>query len=589
MMRIRAVMRRLALCQSVACVTLVTVVQLATARAATGQAAIQQAMRGNVVDSVSRRAIPGAVVTVLDAAGRVVSRDISDQRGAFAVSGSAQATRIRVVRIGFRPREMPLPAMSDVGARWSVAMLMLPTMLEPARVDAKQCPKRADAQQALGLWEQVRTGLLATIVTREKKPGTMVLMGFVRVHPGLDTTITRFEVKKDSNAFAVNTYKAVRDANDFVRFGFSTMQEDGVVYFAPDAEVLIDNGFAAGYCFRLVRPTPDRRNQVGLGFASPDRRSGRVDIEGTLWVDTTARAIKDIDFSYIGIHDRVDALRPGGNIAFREMPNGASFIDRWHIRMIATRTDTNGFRARDNAPILGTSFYAVTNGGELAHARWPDSTAYDSDLGRLRLTARKPSGAPAAGVHVALIDTPFEKVLDLTGVFEVNDLLPGPYWLVVREPRLAAIRMDSVPTSFRFTARRGATSLLATTLPTVETWVLARCAELKAPGAADGALVLARVLDEKGRPVGGVRWSLKEASTVIVGTAVATVTATQSSGTTGTDGLIPVCTHNRLRQNAEIEFTLRKPGGPEVRSKAVLPHELQLTIVPLTYVSGEKP
>ncbi len=561
----------------------------AATQTATAPTAGAQAMRGTVVDSVSRRAIPGAVVLVLDAAGRVVSRDISDQRGGFAVTGSTAADRIRVVRIGFRPRDLPLPRTGGIDAQLNVAMLMLPTMLEPARVDAKQCPKRADAQQALGLWEQVRTGLLATIVTREKKPGTMVLMGFVRVYRGLDTTIARFEVKKDSNAFAVNTYKAVRDANDFVRFGFSTMQEDGVVYFAPDAEVLIDNGFAAGYCFRLVRPPRDKPNQVGLGFASPDRRNGRVDIEGTLWVDTTARAIKDIDFSYIGIHDRVDALRPGGNIAFREMPNGASFIDRWHIRMIATRTDTTGLRVRDNAPILGTSFYAVTSGGELAHARWPDSTAYDSDLGRLRLTARKPSGAPAAGVHVALIDTPFEKELDHTGVFEVNDLLPGPYSLVVREPRLAAIRMDSIPTSFRFTARRGATNLLATTLPTIETWVLARCAELKAPGATDGALVLARVLDDKGKPVGGVRWSLTEASSVIVGPAVPTITATLSSGTTGTDGLIPVCTHNRLRQNAEIEFTLRKPGGPEVRSKAVLPRELQLTIVPLAYVSREKP
>jgi hypothetical protein len=553
------------------------------------QVAVAQGVRGSIVESVSRRAIPGAVITVLDAAGGVLSRDISDQRGTFAVTLSARAARVRVVRIGFRPRDLPVaPSMAD-GGQLRVAMMMLPTMLEPARVDAKQCPKRADAQQALGLWEQVRAGLLATIVTREKKPGTMVLMGYAQVNQGLTSAITRFEVKKDSNAYAINTYKAVRDAREFVRLGFSTMQEDGLVYYAPDAEVLLDDGFASGYCFRLVRPTPERANQVGLGFASPDRRRGRVDIEGTLWVDTTARSIKDIDFRYLGIHDRVDPLSPGGNIAFREMPNGASFIDRWHIRMIATRTDTTGRRARDNAPILGTSFYAVTNGGELAHARWLDSTTYDSDLGRLRLTARTPSGAAAGGVHVALIDTPFEKVLDHTGVFEVNDLLPGPYALVVREPRLAQIRMDSIPTQVRFTARRGATNLLAATLPTLEEWVLAHCGALKAPGATNGTLVLARVLDDAGKPVGGVRWSVRQPSGAITTSTEQQVIPTQSSGTTGSDGLIPLCTNSRLRQGAEVEFLLRKPGGRESSSKAAISNDVQLTLVPLTYVSVENP
>jgi hypothetical protein len=36
-------------------------------------------------------------------------------------------------------------------------------------------------------------------------------------------------------------------------------------FFAPDADVLLDDGFAVGYCFRVATAGRDR-NQIGLAF-----------------------------------------------------------------------------------------------------------------------------------------------------------------------------------------------------------------------------------------------------------------------------------------------------------------------------------
>ena len=80
------------------------------------------------------------------------------------------------------------------------------------------------------------------------------------------------------------------------------------------------------YCFHIADSDPARPNQIGLGFVSGTRRSNRIDIEGTLWVDTVARALHDIDFRYVGLSRRVEAVGSGGRISFREMPNGVGRV-----------------------------------------------------------------------------------------------------------------------------------------------------------------------------------------------------------------------------------------------------------------------
>src|SRR5262249_6232609 len=100
---------------------------------------LAQEVRGTVRESVSRQPIPGAVITLLDSAGRTLGRNITDERGQYRLAVSAATTQLRFIRIGFRPVSVTL---SRSGARVDtvdVVMTTLPTMLDPMTVSANGC------------------------------------------------------------------------------------------------------------------------------------------------------------------------------------------------------------------------------------------------------------------------------------------------------------------------------------------------------------------------------------------------------------------------------------------------------------------
>lgn len=546
---------------------------------ASAQPASAQVVRGTVTDSVSQLPIPGAVVTLLDGRGQVLQRTLSTATGQYAVMVPAGATRMRVVRIGWRPRERALPALADGSTTINLQMSAIPTFLQPARVDAKQCPKRSDSEIALGLWEQVRDGLVAMVVAREQNLGSMVLLDFERVFRDIDKDEAQFTLKRTQSTHTPNSYRAARSALNFILYGFASAPADSErVYFAPDAEVLIDPGFADGYCFRIVRADRSRPNQVGLGFNSPDRRAGRIDVDGALWVDTVAKAVREIDFRYIGIHDRVDELRPGGSITFQEMPNGTSIIQRWQLRLIGTRKDSiplpRGYRLFDE-------FYTTVGGGELAHARWPDGTAFDATLGKARFTLQTPEGAPATGRVVGLANTPYAKTLDASGIFDVDDLLPGTYALIIGEPRLAPLGMDSVPTLTRIAASRGVTALVSATIPSLEQWTSDRCAQQGRLTPSDTTLILTRLLDPAGRPVPRATFKVDAARRFSPSDTLLVAWETiLDDGRSDVDGMIQACTskiHPLLRR---VRISGRLPDGEPYQFVVPLGPE-RLTVAPL--------
>src|SRR6185369_9004350 len=101
-----------------------------------------------------------------------------------------------------------------------------------------------------------------------------------------------------------------------------------------------DDRFLLGYCIRIEDPDRRRPNQVGLGFSAADRKRGRVDIDGALWIDTVAKALRDFDFKFVGVERTRGAPTPSGRIWFREMPNGVVLIDHWFFTLIGEKRDT---------------------------------------------------------------------------------------------------------------------------------------------------------------------------------------------------------------------------------------------------------
>ncbi|MGH7618282.1 MAG: carboxypeptidase regulatory-like domain-containing protein [Gemmatimonadaceae bacterium] len=463
-----------------------------------------QDVRGVVRDSSTQQAIAGVVVMLQDASGRALGRGITNDRGQFRVAMAQGAQQLRAVRIGFRPRVVPVVG----GATIDVTLAPLPSLLEPIQVsDVTRCSKRSDRAAALALWEQIRTGLLAAVVGREANPANMRRLQFDRLYDRsgkLHSQSVHIDSARTDRAFG-----AALPVTAFLRDGFKSDSAGLDVFYGPDADILLSDEFAAGYCFRIADRDASRPGQIGLGFAPAERKRERTDIEGTLWVDSIARRLVDIDYAYLGLEPRIAAFHPGGRTSFRTMANGMVLLDRWTIRLVATSADsTTEFRNRnmERTPVL----QAREVGGEIAFAEWPDGTQWSAALGMLRGHATR-DGAPAPGVTVHLLETDYAATTDAAGDFQLRELLPGPYEVGVENAQLAAVGL-LMPTGVQFTAARDSTQVVAVPIPSLDDYTWDRCtADPNRPRAARRTIrmFIVRILQPNGQPAEGVRVFVK--------------------------------------------------------------------------------
>jgi len=494
----------------------IVVLFIALATAAGSRGAGAQSLRGTVRDSSSGLPIPGAVVTLLDSVGAVGGRTTTADGGEFLATLLGTGVRtVRVVRLGFRPRTVLVPEARDGAIRMEVLLTSIPLSMQPVQVSAgPACPRRADRARAMAVLEQARAGLLATVVARSDKPARMTRLRATRFMDGFSERILHQRVRLDSSGTPFGSFGAARTAADFLRYGFRTDSAGLEQYYGPDAEVLLDDRFTSVYCFHLAAPVPGRPNQIGLAFRPPDRRDGRIDVDGTLWIDTVARALVDIEYRYLGTDPRAETFRPGGRIWFRAMPNGVVVIERWSIRLVSGQPSAG--TAASVPSLASRSFYGVEVVGELARATWDDGYTWLAPLGSLRLRVVRADGRPVPGAVIRLSDTDYEATADANGNLAITDLVPGPYTVTTVDPELAAIGI-SADTLLEFMAGRRRTIVTRLTAPEITDYMGDRCrdddfvARLTDERAAARASLFGRVSTVDGRPVTEAKWRLQTA------------------------------------------------------------------------------
>jgi hypothetical protein len=541
---------------------------LAAVVAAASSSAQQQqpsvVIRGTVRDSASGASIAGAVVMVRTGAGNTLSRGLTSASGTYRLVAPAGAQTLQLLRIGYRPRDVRIPVRHDGVIELDVSLARLPTMLEAVRSSANgRCPSRPDATAAFALLDQARAGLLATVVGREGDPASLTVLAFDRTMDGNSDQIARQKVRLETTAQAKTSFSATRTAADFIEHGFALDSAGHMTFFGPDAEVMLDESFARGYCFRLVAAAPDdtaRTHQVGLGFSALDRRRGRVDIDGSLWIDTLARTLKGIEFRYVGLDNVSAGFLPGGHVSFSELTPGVVMIDRWHLRIVGS-ADTTIDDAGNKSYRPGFAVHEV--GGELAAARWPDGRRWTASLGTARVTATMAEGRPAPGVLIGLDSTDYQATTDSTGVLQIPYLIPGPYVVAVAEPRLTALGI-SLLTPTTFTAVRGSTVDVAVSVPMAEAYGNTVCR-------ADGRLtatswILGRATSADGQPLAGIHWKLNRL-------AAGAWRPIADGGVTGSSGAFHFCTSLSVGESIQLlawregresspEVVLRRVAGP---------------------------
>jgi hypothetical protein len=567
-----------------------------------------QQIRGTITDSTTRQTVSGAIVMLLDSAGTSVARTIADETGAYVLPFRDAGRRLRVQRLGFRPAIVPLPAPRGSQVRVDIAILPIATYLQAVSVSASACSSRPDRGSAIGLFDQARTGLLATVVAREANPARMVLYGFERIMDGTSNRIVRQTVRVDSAASARVSFSSAITGKEMVESGFVRETQWGRVFLAPDADALLGDDFATGYCFSLAKAQPGRPNQLGIAFEAADSKRDRVDIEGALWLDTLKRALVDLEFNYVNLGRRVEMLRPGGRVEFREMPNGAVLVDRWTLRLIGSTSDSIALRKTETAPehyqVL-TKNYVTESGGVLAHARWRDGRSWRATLGRLQVQATL-GDKPATGAVLALDETPYRGTVDAAGMLDLSDIVPGPYKMVVLDPALAEVEV-TIPTPVAFTATLDSTHRAQLAVPTARDFIHQRCVADKFSDQRDSTRILVRAMTHTGEPLGDVSWKVSRrvnsgaesgttaalvssgghlpmmsASKVGPGVSLGAFRVLRDGGRTGTDGMFQLCVGG-LYRGTQLLIQASRSGYEDVSVEARLTGALQvvrLNLVP---------
>lgn len=471
--------------------------------AAASPGAAQQ-LRGTVRDSVSGAAIAGAVLVARDAAGNVVARTIADSDGAYTLS-APRAADLRAMRIGFTPRTAALAPGDGPGVRTvDIELAAIPTFLDQVRVvaDRAACGQRPDAAAAANLYEQARAGLTAIVVARETDPAAMDRLLFDRTLDANGVRAVSQIVRSEKAARATASFNAALSVREFVRRGFASDTGAERTYFGPDAEVLLDDAFASAYCFRIAEPDTAHPALIGLRFAPPIVEAGRVDIDGTLWIDTVAREIRATEFRYLGLDDISTGFGSGGSVSYREVARGVALIDSWTLRLVGGMAPGPDPRAVAPRP------YEIHEiGGHLAAVTWPDGRSWRARLASARITAVSAAGTPAPpGTVLGLANTDYRAETDSAGIATFRDLLPGPYSVMIVDPQLADLGL-TIPTGLTFVAADGPAIAASVPAPSASEYVASLCGARNEP-ARESAWLVGRVGTTDGHPGAAARWRL---------------------------------------------------------------------------------
>jgi hypothetical protein len=444
-----------------------------------------QAVRGELVDRGTGRPIEAAFVTLLDSAGLEVARALTSLGGTFLLHAPAQGHyRVRSKRIGFRPSESPLLALTDSGpVAYRLEVDAVPVELPAVVVRGRpHCGARTDAAAVAQLWEEAREALAAVKWTEDQ--GTL-RYAVERFERSLPLTGRRILAEWDSSWSGVGAkpFQSV-PAEQLARDGYVVRAAgDSLDFHGPDADVLLGDLFLSTHCFGAREGGDERPGLVGLTF-EPDPRRRRPDVAGVLWLDRRTLELEFLEFTYTGLREN----NLGGHVEFTRLASGPWIVTHWWIRTAHLDQGQRrrlrrwwprvvGYReAGGTVTLIESSSKAVEYVGSLALL---EGAVVDSSRG----------GTPLPGAVVWLVGSSRQVRADEHGGFAIRGPFDGEYGVSFHHSRLDSLGIGAPEQ--RVTLSRGVRQFLPLFVPP-EAEVLRRlCPDLRP----DGLVVVGVVRD----------------------------------------------------------------------------------------------
>lgn len=226
------------------------------------------------------------------------------------------------------------------------------------------------------------------------------------------------------------------DADSLEAFGFVLGQEEDWSYFAPDAAILLSDGFLRTHCFQMVRED----DRLGLRFEPAPGRDV-PEVEGTIWLDESG-LLDRLEFEYTNLSGliarsrtlerQISRISLGGDVHFEAMESGGWIVRNWSIRMprVGHLVDPAGDvvqRFLDGVVEVGGEVLAAQ-----PQAEGRNQIVFSQAAGAVRGMVQDTSGVnPLAGALVYLSGGASVTNTAADGSFLLENVRPGAYGLVV--------------------------------------------------------------------------------------------------------------------------------------------------------------
>lgn len=293
-----------------------------------------QTIRGRVTEQGTDTAIPGALLLLLSPDGEEVASGVSGETGAWVLRAPTPGEWfVRVERIGFAastsgPLRVAAGAELTVPLEVSSAPLALPTLTVES--ESGGCGlDPTEGEVVWRLWAEARKALRVAEIT-EGSVAFLTETAERYVDPwgtSLGNEHTEFRTTAGRSPFRVPP-AAELQTRGFVR----DSSLGGMAYYGPDAPVLLSDIFQESHCFSAVT---GKDGLVGLAF-EPASDHVRVDVRGTLWLDSESSELRSIDWGYVGLRERHDlGIGPdaSGRITYDRLEDGGWIVREWTIQV----------------------------------------------------------------------------------------------------------------------------------------------------------------------------------------------------------------------------------------------------------------
>ena len=457
----------------------------------------QQQVRGSVLDGDGHAPIEGAMVILLQGE-QEMTRVLTTVDGSFRLNVAEPGRySLRVDRIGYASQ---FSGVFDLGAgavvQRTISTNVRPIVLAGFEVEtSRRCEVRPSEGLATGrVWEEARKALAAAEWTSERGLYQFVWMRFVQ---SLNSSGRRVlsEERTRRRDLTNQPFSSV-SPEVLASEGFRQTRGEEVFYAAPDASVLLSDSFLDTHCLALEEHEEDPARLVGIRFEPiPDREL--PEIEGVLWLEREGGRLRSVEYRYVNLEYRVTGPGAGGEILFRELPNGTWIVQEWSIRLPRVLQERNPYGQTVGYRVLGYKVEGgvvdrvATSGGELI--------GEDTALGRIEGIVSDSLGRPAAGARVWVEGTDLEAESGPGGVFTITGVTPGTWSVGASHPTLEIVGHPGV--FQEVPVERGGIRSLVVSLPSVHRAALERC--LETPSGVGEAELIGRIVDESGSPVAG--------------------------------------------------------------------------------------